>query len=430
MSSSPLFRCAVAVLALAVAPRARALQPLEAFLRSARTASPDAREAHASAEVSAAQALGATGRLLPGLSLRGTYARNQYAVIQGAGAQALTLVPTDQLDGYAVLTVPLVDASHFVQARAASASERAAREQEKDTALQVESAVTQSYYQVIADLGLVEASRRALEVARANLSLTEHQRQVGSAAGLDVDRARAEVERQVQQLTAADLALRLDARALASRSGLAPEADTAPPLRDDLREEPPLETFMPPGEEHPALAAAAELRHAQEQQASAQRLALLPTLGASLAEHGTNAPGLLAHDWAWQGQLAITWTFDLTTVAGIRAEDARLGVAAAREERVRLAVHDAVHRAWNTVQTGIARSRSARAQAEVSARAADLARDRYRIGAGSQLDLLQAQRDAFAAEVGRIQADAELVNERAQLRLAAGRSLLASVSSP
>jgi len=37
---------------------------------------------------------------------------------------------------------------------------------------------------------------------------------------------------------------------------------------------------------------------------------------------------------------------------------------------------------------------------------------------------LQAQRDAFAAEVARIQADADLVNARAQLRLAAGKSLL------
>lgn len=44
----------------------------------------------------------------------------------------------------------------------------------------------------------------------------------------------------------------------------------------------------------------------------------------------------------------------------------------------------------------------------------------------TQLDLLQAQRDAFIADVNRIQADAELANARAQLRLASGRSLVAS----
>jgi outer membrane protein TolC len=44
---------------------------------------------------------------------------------------------------------------------------------------------------------------------------------------------------------------------------------------------------------------------------------------------------------------------------------------------------------------------------------------------GTQLELIQADRDAFAAEAGRIQADADLLNARQQLRLAAG-----DVSSP
>jgi outer membrane protein TolC len=75
------------------------------------------------------------------------------------------------------------------------------------------------------------------------------------------------------------------------------------------------------------------------------------------------------------------------------------------------------------VRTAIARSRSARVEAEVSARAAQLAQDRYEAGTSSQLELLQAQRDAFSAAAARIQADADVVNSRAQLRLAAGQSL-------
>jgi outer membrane protein TolC len=75
-------------------------------------------------------------------------------------------------------------------------------------------------------------------------------------------------------------------------------------------------------------------------------------------------------------------------------------------------------------------SHSTRIQAQVSVHAADLAQDRYRAGVATQLDLLQAQRDAFAAEVSRIQADADLINARAQLRIAAGRSLLAEGSKP
>jgi hypothetical protein len=88
-----------------------------------------------------------------------------------------------------------------------------------------------------------------------------------------------------------------------------------------------------------------------------------------------------------------------------------------------VAARDFIHRAWNAVDASIARVRSAHKQAQVSLRAADLVRDRYIAGAAIQLDLLQAERGAFSAKINQIQADADLVNDRAQLRLAAGRSL-------
>ena len=42
-------------------------------------------------------------------------------------------------------------------------------------------------------------------------------------------------------------------------------------------------------------------------------------------------------------------------------------------------------------------------------------------GVATQLDVIQAERDAFAASVARIQSDAELAYARAALRLDAGR---------
>ena len=143
-----------------------------------------------------------------------------------------------------------------------------------------------------------------------------------------------------------------------------------------------------------------------------------------MTERATNAKGLSGREESWQGVVGLTWSFDLTTVAGIRSQEAAADAARAREQRARLAARDDVHRAWMTVGTAIARSRSARIQAEVSARASSLALERYQAGTATQLDLLQAQRDAFAADAARIQADADLVNARAQLRVAAGESLL------
>jgi len=89
-----------------------------------------------------------------------------------------------------------------------------------------------------------------------------------------------------------------------------------------------------------------------------------------------------------------------------------------------LAAGDAIHRYWETVVANIAQSRSARAGRDAAVHAAEQARVQYRAGTATQLDLSQALRDAFRAEVTRIQDDANLLNARAQLRLSAGSSLI------
>ena len=114
------------------------------------------------------------------------------------------------------------------------------------------------------------------------------------------------------------------------------------------------------------------------------------------------------------------WAIDFSSFPAIRSRAADADAARAREEAVRLGVGDAIFRAWSSIDADIVRSRSARTQADVAARAAEVARTRYRSGVGTQLELIQADRDAFAAEAGRIQADADLLNARRQLRLLSG----------
>src|SRR5439155_12756293 len=141
-------------------------------------------------------------------------------------------------------------------------------------------------------------------------------------------------------------------------------------------------------------------------------------------ERYTNATAFLGgHNEAYTLALSLVWAFDLGTPAGIRARNAEATAAAAREREAALVIGDAIFRAWSTIEADIARCRSARAQAAVSARAAEIARARYHSGVATQLDLIQADRDAFAAEAGRIQSDADLLNARLQLRLAAGQAM-------
>lgn len=420
---------------LVLGAQASALQPLDEFLRGARTSSTENAEARAARRQLGAEADATLGRALPRLSLGGTYTRNEFETTlrlpgDGGPATTVTVTPRDQLDGAATLDVPLIDLASFARIAAARTSAGASAQQQAATELRVQSLVSQNYHQLVANLALVEASRRALDVAQASLRIAEARHRAGSTPLLDVDRARAEVERNVQQLASADLGVSLVARALESLSGISPEVERGVSLADDLHEEPPLERFQAPDDEIPALAAAIKSRVAQEQQARAQRLSLVPSLNANLTERVTNAEGLAGRDAYWQAVVGLTWSLDLTTIAGIRAQEAAAEGARAREQRARLAARDDIHRAWTTVRTNIARSRSARLQAEVSGRAEELALERYQAGVAAQLDLLQAQRDAFAAAAARIQADADLVNSRAQLRVAAGQSLLDRSLSP
>jgi len=407
-----------------------ALQPVETFLAGARQRNPDELEARATLSQQEAQVDSTLGRVLPGVGARGSYTRNQYSSVvdiapPGSPPQAVTLVPRDQWDGSATVTVPLIDLAGYRRVGAAKSSARAATHQLDSTRLLVEGEVVQNYYQVVANFALVAASRSALEVSQEGLRLAQARYQAGTAAALDVDRARADVEQQFQQLAAAELQVALSARALESTSSVTPDVSTVVPLSDDLHPEPELEAFARGLEGLPAVLAASASTRAAEKQADAQRLALAPTIAGTFTERATNASGFSGHDWTYQAALTATWSLDLTSFADIRVQNAAADAARARELRARLAAGDAIHREWNTVVAGIARSRSARVGREAAVHASAQARERYRAGTATQLDLLQAQRDAFNAEVSRIQADADLVNARAQLRLSSGHSLLA-----
>ena len=415
---------------VATAAHATALQPLEEFLRGARANGPDDAEARALESQSAAEATATLGQALPRLSLQAHYTRNQYQAsipIPAAGGgppSAVTITPWDQVDGEAILTVPLVDLAKFARIAAARTTAAAATSGAEATDLRVQSTVSQDYYQLIAYAALVDSSQRALQVARVSLRIAEERYEAGAAALLDADRARAEVERNVQQLAAAELQVSLAARALQSATGVSPDLQGQMAFGDDLHEEPPLEQFQTPDDGIPSIATAIEHRVASEQTAAAERLSFVPSLEAALTEQTSNVKGFSGQEAFWQAVVGLTWSFDLTKVANVRAQAAAADAARAEEQRARLTARDDIHRAWMTVETDIARSRSARVEAEVSARASAIALEQYRDGTATQLDLLQAQRDAFNAEASRIQADADLLNSRAQLRIAAGESLL------
>jgi outer membrane protein TolC len=421
-------------LVVGLAPRPSiALQRLELFAAAARERNPGALEAGANLRERKAEADAALGRVLPGISLNGRYARNQYGTeinlsAFGGPNRTIVLLPENQWTGAASAIVPLVDLSHFQGIAAARTATEGAARQLEATRLDVEGAVAQSYYQLVASAALVGASNEALQVSREALRLVQEHYRAGAAAILEVDRARAEVEQRVQQVASAELQVAVSSRALASASGVTPDLSTSAALDPDLNPEAPLAEFEKELPAVPAVATAARATRTAEELATAQRLTLAPSIAGYFTETGSNAPGFVGHDWSYQGGVTLTWSLDLSLFADIRRQDARADAARARELHTWLSAGDAIHQQWNTVTAGIARSRAARAGRQAAFEAAVQAQARYAVGNVTQLDLLQAQRDAFIADVNRIQADAELANARAQLRLASGRSLVASTT--
>src|SRR5207248_940886 len=164
-----------------------ALQPLNAFVSSALRENPVVLEARANALQQQAQSDVALGRVLPGVSARGAYTRNQYdaQVTLGPG-QTVTVVPIDQWDGSATITIPLIDAAGWARASAAKMAANATDLQLAAARLSIEAQVAQDYYQLVANLALVAAARQALDVSQENLRLARNRYQAGVAQILEV----------------------------------------------------------------------------------------------------------------------------------------------------------------------------------------------------------------------------------------------------
>jgi len=408
--------------ALALVPRAAsATQPLEEFLAKAKTHSYDVREIEATARQRDAEADAALGRLLPVFSARGIYTRNQYEVAPRLNppAPALVIQPENQYDAFLQLDVPVIDLNGYYRYRAARAISRSTDNQKDATDLDTARLVSRAYYALLGSYGLLRSAKQSVDAADSNLKYVEVRRSAGAATELDRERARANVERAKQDVADAELLVALSARNLETLSGVTPAPADAFP-QDDLHPEEPLSVWLGRGGDTPAERVAKEQSNAATEQKRAAVSALLPTLGLSAQERVTNATGFVGKNFTWLAQGILSWRLDYGTIRLTDAQAAASEAAQVRGERTSRGVADSIFEAYKRIEAGIAKSLAARAQASASTRAAELAADRYSAGAATQLDVTQAQRDAFLAEAARIQADADLIYSRAALRLAAG----------
>jgi len=405
---------------LGFAGAAHATQPLDTFLERSKTYSFDAREATATERQRDAEADVALGKLTPAFSARGVYTRNQYeSAVSLPGGPRVVITPYNQLDAFLQLDVPIIDLASYHRYKSASALSASSTEQKSATTIDVSRSVARAYYQYLGAAALEQAARESIKAAEANLKNVDDRRAAGAATDLDHERALASLSRAEQDLADAQLGSALAGRSLETLSGLNPEPAASFP-EDDLHDEGSLQNWLSLAGNTPTQRVARKLEEAAEQSRKAASRALLPTLSASAQERITNATGFSGKTSAYTLQLILSWRLDYGTVAGSDAQSAALEVQRVRVERTKRVAEDAAFEAYRRVEASVAKSRAARAQASAATRAAALSADRYAAGVATQLDVTQAQRDAFLATAAKIQADADLASARASLRLAAG----------
>lgn len=428
--------CLATALVVGAAGEASATEPLQTFLERSKTHSFDAREAVATEQQRSAEADAALGKLTPSFSARGVYTRNQEevaAVFGGAPAMTdmngmttpatpgrrLVITPLNQLDAFLQLDVPIIDLASYHRYKAARAIAESSAEQRGVTTIDVSRSVARAYYQYLGAQSLLGSAAESIKAAEANLKNVDDRRAAGAATDLDHERAAASVARAQQDLADAELGAALAARSLETLSGLTPTPGGAAEA-DDLHAEGTLSGWLGTAGQLPQDRVARKLSEAAEQNRKAANRALFPTLAGSAQERITNATGFSGRNASYVLQLTLSWRLDYATLATNDAQSAALEVQRVRVERTRRAAEDAVFEAFKRVEAGLAKSRAARAQAAAAERAASLSLDRYGAGVATQLDVTQAQRDAFLASAAKIQADADLAFARASLRLAAG----------
>jgi outer membrane protein TolC len=423
-----------AVLALAAAYTlstrpALALQPVTEFLAHAKAWNPQNRAAHATTAQRDAELDVTTGNLLPNFSAGATYTRNQYEVTTATLLPTaslpvgvpLVIQPQNQFDGNVLLTVPLINIANWDRRAAARAVLDGAHADEANAQLIVEKNVLHDYYTLVGDEAVLLSARRNVEVTQHNVGLARDRKESGTGSELDVQRALADQAKAEQSVTAAELAVTNTRRDLYSLSGLVAEPVTSFP-EDDLHEEQSLASWTGQADGVPSVLSAAATHAEAELGAQAAKTGWLPTVSASAQEKFTNATVFVGgHSAIYLLQIAASWKLDTTIFAQIRAQNAAAAAARANEDRARQAAEDAVYQDWQQIRADIQSARSSRAQVTAAELAASLAEDRYENGVATQLDVLQARQDAFAADVARIQADADLAYARVALRLDAGQ---------
>jgi outer membrane protein TolC len=326
----------------------------------------------------------------------------------------LVITPADQLDGVLRFDLPLVDVARWFRIAAAFKSEEGAQHREALMRDVVKRQVAQVYYGYAAALAVQDAAKKSNSVAEAQLKLAEIRQGVGSVTELELLRAKSEVQRTKQLIIDTETLVATTAITLSTLTGMAPQTISMPAV--DTKELPAQLSV----EQLPALKAAQTDVEATKRLSTATKLQLLPTLNAQFTQRFSNATGFQGQSATYNGGVNFLWRLDAPSVMNIGAQGHVENTAQLAAEKTKQQLEDSLKTDVLRFTAAKSKVETARLQVEVASRAAQVARDRYAAGAATQVDVIQAERDLFSAEVGQIQARTELASARVSVALSAG----------
>ena len=358
----------------------------------------------------------AQAALLPSLGATGGYTRNndEVSISLGAiaaqfpGAPDLGTIVIQPLDAWTVsgaLRVPLIVPHAWYDLQAARAAQNAAGLSTQVVRRETHALFSNLAYGAAALEEVVEAAERAIELADAQVKSAERRVRAGTAAPLDVLRAKSERVRRGSDLVRAQAErdrARLALGVLLGKKGeirvitSAPDVGAAGHRGSTARR---AEVQM--------LEARAEAERAQLSSAKSR---VLPELSATAVIFASDEPYMTGENYGWKLGVELSIPlYDGGYRYGKRHEaEANLRATAAELEVNRLSVSQELTNARRDVSVAQERLRLAESLQKLATDAAGSARRSFDAGVATTLDVLDANDKLFQSEVAMAEAKAKV----------------------
>jgi outer membrane protein len=369
--------------------------------------------------------------LYPQAAAQGRFTRNYKEVAidpsrfggsMGGGPPPPTIViqRREQLDVNGNVSVPLLVPWAYPGLTAARASYRSAEATYDVSDTTVLLSAAQTFYQAAGTDEVLRARHSAVEVARQGWNDAKVRFSAGTVTSVDVARAELSLVRAQQAEREAELARAQTYRALGTIAqidgpfAVAP-GDVTPAAINPVDVEGALRL-------RPELAALEASLQAAAAQEKASGFRWLPSLSAFGTGRVSNYSGFGGDPYFWAVGASLDWVlFD----GGLRDVQRKTAHAQGRETTEQIlqfkdTVRDDLANARLQLDTKRAAVESARKSVELAKATLDLVRVQYESGATTQLNLLEAQDNLVAADVGLAQSRFELAIADLGARRAAG----------